>query len=114
MRSHKKDVLRCLVCREIKAIEYFARQDLCKRSYIDVFGVEPEEEDVSQDNTDIAQQVNGIILDLLYQGKLPPWKMGFEQPNPRNAISEREYQGINYWITLAQQIKNTTGMTAAG
>ena len=57
-------------------------------------------------NQDIAQRVTAAILELLDQGKLPPWKMGFEYANPRNFITGRQYQGINRWTLLAKQILN--------
>ena len=105
-----KTVLQCLDCREHKTAPAFAIPDLCQRCLIERLPPEPEEladePATPASNQDIAQKVTDAILDLLSQGKLPPWKRGFEYGNPRNAITGREYGGVNSWKLLTEQALN--------
>ena len=105
-----KTVLQCLDCREHKTAPAFAIPDLCQRCLIERLPPEPEEladePATPTSNQDIAQKVTDAILDLLSQGKLPPWKMGFQFGNPRNAITGKEYQGVNRWKLMAAQTLN--------
>ena len=105
-----KAVLQCLDCRERKTAPAFAIPGLCQRCIFERLPLEPEEladeTPTLTPNQDIAQRVTTTIMELLEQGKLPPWKMGFEYANPRNLITGRQYQGINRWTLLAEQILN--------
>ena len=101
-------VLRCEECRERKALRFFTpAEELCHLCFLAPLGPEGEIPIIERpSNEEVAQNVSSAILDLLDRGELPPWKRGFQYPNPRNAFSGHEYQGINYLITLAQQIRN--------
>ncbi len=49
------------------------------------------------------QQVADRILELLDSGQLPPWQQGWDispMGQPRNAVSDKPYRGINQWLTL--------------
>ena len=105
-----KSVLQCLDCRERKTAPAFAIPGLCQRCIFERLPLEPEEladeTPTLTPNQDIAQRVTDAILELLDQGKLPPWKMGFEYANPRNHVTGRQYQGVNRWILLSKQMLN--------
>ena len=111
MAAQVKSVLQCLDCREHKTVPAFAIPDLCQRCLIERLPLEPEDladepATAAASNQDIASKVTDAILDLLSQGKLPPWKRGFEFGNPRNGITGKEYKGINRWKLEAQQTLN--------
>lgn len=105
-----KTVLQCLDCREHKTVPAFAIPDLCQRCLIERLPLEPEdladEPATAASNQDIASKVTEAILDLLSQGKLPPWKKGFAYGSPYNAITGREYRGVNSWKLVTAQILN--------
>ena len=109
--SQIKTVMQCLDCREHKTAPAFAIPDLCQRCLIERLPPEPEEladepATAAASNQDIASKVTDAILDLLSQGKLPPWKMGFEFGNARNGITGREYQGVNQLILMTELTRN--------
>lgn len=108
--SQIKTVMQCLDCREHKTVPAFAIPDLCQRCLVERLPLEPEdladEPAAAASNQDIAQKVTEAILDLLSQGKLPPWKMGFEFGNSRNGITGREYQGVNQLILMTELALN--------
>ena len=54
----------------------------------------------------IEEAVADRIIELLDQGKLPPWEKDWQDsPHgfPVNAISMKPYRGINRWMTLLTQ-----------
>ena len=54
----------------------------------------------------IEEKIADRIIDLLDEGKLPPWeKQWHDSPmgNPMNAVSMKPYRGVNHWLTLLTQ-----------
>lgn len=106
----RADVLQCQDCRERKTAPAFVIPGLCQRCIIAQLEAEPEEladeAGVSNVNVDIAGRSTAAVLELLEGGNLPPWRRGFEYAKPRNGITERQYQGTNYWTTLTEQMLN--------
>ena len=60
----------------------------------------------------IEEDVADRIIELLDQGKLPPWEKDWQDSpygSPVNAISMKPYRGINRWMTMiTQQIMGYT------
>lgn len=61
------------------------------------------------DQRSAEERVADQIIEMLDRGDLPPWQRPWRLSrggDPRNAVSNREYRGINHWLTgLAQEAK---------
>ena len=70
----------------------------------------------SQDGKNSRQQIEEAVADriieLLDQGKLPPWEKDWQDSPygfPVNTVSMKPYRGVNRWMTLLTQ--NIMGYT---
>ena len=70
----------------------------------------------SQDGKNSRQQIEEAVADriieLLDQGKLPPWEKDWQDSPygfPVNTVSMKAYRGVNRWMTLLTQ--NIMGYT---